>query len=347
MFAYIQLYEERKEMKFDFCIGNPPYQEDRRGDTNTTLPVYHDFMEAAYELAKSVELITPARFLFNAGRTPKEWNDKMLNDKHLKVLSYMPDSAEVFNGVEIKGGVAITYRDSDKSFGAIGTFTTHDELNSLIQKIVPHVSEGKSLESISFVATKFNTSNLFSDYPQYSGHERRMSSNVLTFDCFHKTQQNNDVMIYGILGGQRSKRYISQMYVDSNDPVLAKYKIVTPKADGKGSLGETLTNPEILPPQSGFTHTFLGIGCFDTGYEATACLKYIKTKFARTLLGVLKITQDLNANKWKYVPLQDFTPSSDIDWSQSVANIDRQLYKKYGLSESEIEFIETHVKEMK
>ena len=75
-------------------------------------------------------------------------------------------------------------------------------------------------------------------------------------------------------------------------------------------------------------------------------VRYVKTKFARAMLGVLKITQDCPAPKWKYVPLQDFTAHSDIDWSKSVAEIDRQLYRKYDLTADEIEFIETHVKEM-
>ena len=64
------------------------------------------------------------------------------------------------------------------------------------------------------------------------------------------------------------------------------------------------------------------------------------------MLGILKVTQANTSDKWKYVPLQDFTSQSDIDWSQSVAEIDRQLYEKYGLADNEIEFIETHVKEM-
>ena len=72
----------------------------------------------------------------------------------------------------------------------------------------------------------------------------------------------------------------------------------------------------------------------------------MKTKFCRVLLGILKITQDNAPEKWKYVPLQDFTPASDIDWSKSVAEIDKQLYAKYGLDEAEIAFIESHVKEM-
>ena len=75
-------------------------------------------------------------------------------------------------------------------------------------------------------------------------------------------------------------------------------------------------------------------------------MKYIKTKFARTLLGILKITQDNKRNTWRFVPLQDFTVDSDIDWSQSIEDIDRQLYRKYGLSQEEIEFIESKVRAM-
>ena len=64
------------------------------------------------------------------------------------------------------------------------------------------------------------------------------------------------------------------------------------------------------------------------------------------MLGILKITQHNSAEKWQYVPLQNFTPTSDIDRSKSIAEIDQQLYKKYDLTPDEIRFIETHVKEM-
>ena len=329
---------------FDFAIGNPPYQEDRQGDSNTALPVYHEFMEAAYGISDVVELITPARFLFNAGRTPKAWNKKMLEDEHFKVLTYEQDAKRIFPNTEIKGGVAITYRDSEKKYEPIGTFTIHKELNSILQKV--RVPKDESVASLAFVATKFNTDNLFEDYPKYIGHERRMSSNVLGFDCFDEETVDDKIMIYGVIRSKRSKRYISKKYVDMSDKKIMMYKIVTPKADGNGTFGDTLTNPEILPPNSGFTHTFLGIGGFRFQNEAENALKYIKSKFCRTLLSVLKITQDLNADKWKYVPLQDFTPSSDIDWSKSVHEIDLQLYRKYSLSVEEINFIETHVKEM-
>ena len=92
--------------------------------------------------------------------------------------------------------------------------------------------------------------------------------------------------------------------------------------------------------------TFFSIGNFASPEESENCVKYTKSKFARALLSVLKVTQDNTPGKWEYVPLQDFTPASDIDWSKSIHEIDLQLYRKYGLDEKEIEFIESHVKEM-
>ena len=90
----------------------------------------------------------------------------------------------------------------------------------------------------------------------------------------------------------------------------------------------------------------MSIGNFITEGEARACQKYLKSKFLRVLISVKKVTQENAPSVWEFVPLQDFTPDSDIDWSLSIADIDQQLYRKYGLSDEEIEFIETHVKEM-
>lgn len=92
-------------MKFDFIIGNPPYQDETVGEQKTFAPpIYHHFMDAAYQLADKVELIHPARFLFNAGSTPKAWNKKMLADPHFKVLFHEQNSAAVFSGTDIRGG---------------------------------------------------------------------------------------------------------------------------------------------------------------------------------------------------------------------------------------------------
>ena len=123
-------------MKFDFCIGNPPYQDNTSGENETFAPpVYDKFMDSAYEIADKVELIHPARFLSNAGSTPKGWNRKMLDDEHFKVLYYEPDSSKVFRNTDIKGGISITFRDKNRKFGTIEVFSPYDELRNINLKV--------------------------------------------------------------------------------------------------------------------------------------------------------------------------------------------------------------------
>ena len=122
---------------------------------------------------------------------------------------------------------------------------------------------------------------------------------------------------------------------------------MVPEANGTGAIGEILSTPLIGEPLIGATDTFISIGPFDKKNIAENVLKYIKSKFARTMLGVKKITQHNPRATWAKVPMQNFTPESDIDWSKSIFEIDQQLYRKYGLSENEINFIESKVQEMK
>ena len=338
-------------MKFDFVIGNPPYNEETEGTSDK--PVYHFFMDSAYQLSDKVLLITPARFLFKAGKTPNDWDNKMLSDKHLKVEEYYQVSGKVFINTDIKGGVAITYHDDTKDFGAIEIFTPFPQLNSIFRKVVSSVKKN-SLSDLFYVQNKFNLEKLYKDYPQYKdiigskGRERRLTAAILyQLDLFkdHK-DTDNDIAIIGVIRNKRVKRYIDIKYLDLRNSNLKKWKVLIPKSNGSGALGEVLSTPLIGEPLIGYTQTFLGVGAFDTEQEAKAAYKYIISKFARTMLGILKITQDNPPEKWKYVPLQDFTSSSDIDWSKSVHEIDEQLYDKYGLTKEERDFIETHVKEM-
>lgn len=118
------------------------------------------------------------------------------------------------------------------------------------------------------------------------------------------------------------------------------------KANNSGAFGETLSSPFVAGPGVTHTDTFLTVGPFDSDQEAEACLAYLKTKFARALLSVLKTTQNNARSVWKLIPLQDFTSSSDIDWTKPIPEIDQQLYAKYGLATEEIAFIEDNVKPM-
>ena len=347
------IQEGSTSMKFDYVIGNPPYQETLQNTSDK--PIYNDFMDASYQISDKVELITPARFLFNAGKTAKVWNEKMLNDVHLKVLYYEPDSSKVFSNTDIKGGVAITYRDGNAEFGAIGSFTPYNELNDILHRVKNHKSF-VSIEKIVITSFAYHyTDRLHEDYPDAvsrlsKGHAYDLKSNA--FDRLSDVYQDEKpddgrdyIRIFGRQNNERTYKFIRRDYVN-NVANLDMYKLFMPKANGTGAFGEVLTLPEISEPGVGATESFVSIGLFDTAEECDNLLKYIKSRFMRAMLGVVKITQDLTPSKWKYVPLQDFTAHSDIDWSKSVAEIDRQLYRKYDLTADEIEFIETHVKEM-
>ena len=350
------VWKRDKDMKFDFVIGNPPYQDNTIGDNETYAPpVYDKFMDAAYEVGDKVELIHPARFLFNAGSTSKTWNKKILNDEHFKVKLYEQDSSKIFPNTDIKGGLVISYRNKQKVYGAIEIFTPDEHLNAILQK-VKHNTSYKSISDIVITRTAYRlTPKLHKDYPDAinqlsKGHAFDMSSNIFerlpqVFSETRPDDGNEYISILGRQDNQRIYKFIRKDYVKSSINTDF-YKVVIPQASGKGEFGERISQPCIGCPGEGTTETFITIGCFETEREAENCKNYISTKMCRTMLGILKRTQALSPDKWKYIPIQDFTPSSDIDWSQSIADIDKQLYKKYNLTPEEIDFIETHVKEM-
>lgn len=354
MIGFESLSNEERPMKFDVVIGNPPYQDNTWGDNDTYAPsIYPQFMDESFKLGTKVSLITPGRYLFSAGRLPKGWRDKILSDVHFKISYYEQDSANVFPGTDIKGGVAIFYRDVNKNFDPIKIFIPHKELQGISKKVV--ISSENSISSIvtNPLSHKF-TDKLREELPEVvmiASKTFDLRSNVLDklngiiFYDEKPNDENEYIQILGLFNKQRKFKYVRRDFIQGPKNIDS-YKIFVPESNGSGAIGEVLSTPLIGEPLIGHTQTFISIGDFKTKVEAEACFKYIKTKFARSLLGILKITQHNPAPTWAKVPLQDFTVNSDIDWSQSVADIDQQLYKKYNLTAEEITFIESKVKEM-
>lgn len=344
-------------MKFDVIIGNPPYQDEVLGDNQQFAPpIYNLFIDEAQKVAERVELIHPARFLFNAGSTPKAWNNKMLNDDHFKVLEYTSDSSQIFgNAVEIKGGVAVTYWDRSSKFKPIGKFIASHELTSIDKKV--NSKKAQSFSGIVFAPERYKfTEQMHDEHPNIEsmlskGHKYDLKTAVFTklADIIFFEDKPDDfasyVKILGTVGGKRTFRWIKREYINVPEN-FTRFKLLTPKANGNGTFGEALTPAVIGMPNVGHTQSFFSIGNFETVVEAENVQKYTKTKFVRALLGIKKVTQENTAKVWEHVPLQDFTPSSDIDWSKSIAEIDEQLFDKYGLDEQERNFIRTKVKEM-
>ena len=343
------------KVDIEAVVGNPPYQINVADDSGREqlFPVYHIFIDCAARLADYSILITPARFLSNAGKTPRDWNVARLNDKHFFVVKYYADSSRIFPNVSVKGGIAITAHDAMNEYEPIVRFIPFAELDSIEKKVAAVKSD--SIMSICYLQNKFDLDALYADYPNAkqfigsAGHDKRFRPNAfekLPF-VFHDTRQSkDDICIHGLIRNKRVVRYIDKKYIASSDSNIDSYKVMLPKSNGSGTIGECLSAPLIGAPLIGYTQTFISFGKYDTEQEAQACMKYIKTKFARALLGVLKVTQDNPKATWRFVPLQDFTSSSDIDWSKPVSDIDSQLYSKYGLSDEEIEFIEQNIQPM-
>lgn len=347
--------KENKKMKFDYCIGNPPYQILDGGAQASAKPVYQYFSLAAREIADVVCLIQPSRWM-TGGKGLDIYRAEMLNDKHIKMINDFASSKSVFNNVDIKGGVCIYIRDKnyigkckcirnnidgkEESFRFLRS--GNDDIfirEPILVSIKDKVTE-KDFESASRIVSAAKAYGLRADTMRDAG--------KYGLPEFKDEEQPNGYKILGLIDGHnRGYKYLPKDYpIPQKNEGLLKYKVFVAEAYGCGEIGEKMSTPVLSTPGELCTETFLQVGPFETKIEAENCLKYIKTKFLRTLVGIIKQTQHTTQRVYKYVPLQDFTKNSDIDWTKSISDIDQQLYKKYGLSENEIKFIEEKVKSM-
>lgn len=350
-----------KDMNFEAIIGNPPYMEVNQGSGNGADPIFHMFIDLGMKLSKIGSFIHPARFLFNAGKTPKIWNYEITHNQHIKISKFWLNSSSVFPIVDIPGGIVSTYWDNEQNFGIIGSFSPFPELSEIVNKVT-----GMSETFISSIVSPREyykiTETLYEEHPelvhrQSTGHKYSLGANI--FEVFPElfydtipTELSDDLSkVFGRKNGQRVYKGFKRTYISPREN-FDKYKIYISKADGAaGQIGKPIParimgKPSIGYPNEAHTDTYISIGCFSTEYEANSCYKYLLTKFTRTMLGVLKVTQMNTRDTWAKVPMQDFTENSDIDWGKSVEEIDAQLYAKYNLSDEEISFIESMIKPM-
>lgn len=335
-----------KMIKFGAIVGNPPYQTPNNGESQGATAIYDEFMDVCWGLSSCTVLITPARFLNGVG-VPKKWHRAVMKDEHLRIIEHWANGKGVFAEHDIKGGICITERNMNKNFGAIGTFIAQPELRSITEKV--KAKDEEDIRSIIRLQNNLNLDALFADYPELKG---KIDRKTLRTNAFERMEQaftqkkvsSEQVHVYGLVHNKRHERYIDQKYFEEHINLNA-WKVLLPEANGTGAIGEILSTPLVGEPLVGHTETFISFGPF-AEEEAKNCYKYICSKFARAMLGTRKTTQHNPKATWENVPLQDFTADSDIDWTKSIADIDKQLYKKYGLTDEEIEFIETNVKAM-
>ena len=344
-------------MKFDVIIGNPPYQLSDGGAQASSRPIYQLFVQQAIALnPKYITMIMPSRWMIG-GKGLDGFRASFISDKYIKALNDFMDSKVCFPNNDIKGGVCFFLWDKDyddkcsvithSSNGDRKSlrFLKEDDCDIYIRDeiLISIMNKVKSQRERTF------DSMVSARKPYGLEAETMLSPEKFGLPKFSSEKIAGGYEIFGL--GEKMKRtwkYLPKNYpLPKISPCLEKYKVFIAEAYGCGAIGEVPSTPVLSTPGQLCTETFLEIGPFEVETEATNVIRYIKTKFFRTLVGIQKQTQHTTQKVYRFVPVQNFTENSDIRWSEPINSIDKQLFKKYGLSREEIDFIENNIQEMK
>jgi Eco57I restriction-modification methylase len=344
-----------KYMKFDVIVGNPPYQVSDGGAQVSAKPIYHKFTQFSKGLnPQFISMIMPTRW-YAGGKGLDEFRDEMLNDNKISVLHDFLNPEQVFPNTNIRGGICnflweknynnekslikvvthqlntvpVTVYRSLKTEHS-DTFIRHGIAISIVKKI-RNVSKIESLAKYVSSAKAFGFRTYFINDERFKGATEGLI---------------NPIICYG-RGG--SIGFVENTEVISHRDWIDVWKVYVTESNNIGTeLNDDNQNSFVGKPGTICTETFLVVGADLSLNEVSSnnLSIYLRTKFARFLHSLAKISQHGTSKTYQFVPLQNFTATSDIDWSQSIADIDHQLYAKYELSEEEVAFIEGMIKVM-
>ena len=320
-------------MTFDVIIGNPPYQLNTAGDENgaQAKPLYHLFVEQSIKLGpRFLVMITPSRW-FTGGWGLDEFRNKMLNCNHIKAIHDFQNSSDCFTGVDIKGGVS--YFLYEKDYEGPCRFMSHNN-----DTITSEKSRYLKIEGCETLIRYNEALGILEKVRKLS--EPTFDRIVSTKKPFGMTTNyhgkpspfTNSIKLYG----NKRIEFISSEEVSRNIQYINSHKLIVPKAVGSGDGKTDVIKPLYCEPSSVCTETYLLVGPFSSKKECDNVRAYIDTRFFHFLVTLLKNTQDCMKKVYSFVPLQDFSKP----WT------DEELYKKYGLSEDEIAFIESMIRPM-
>lgn len=343
------------DMKFNAIVGNPPYMEMDGGAQASAKPIYNEFVDIAKKIEPDyISMIMPTRW-YSGGKGLDGFRESMLKDKRLAVLHDFLNPNEVFPKTNIRGGIC--YFLWDKAYGSDSELTevvTHQEgvepvsvMRSLksgeTEIFIRHQTALEILEKVkgkvgfksfeNHVSSRkpFGLDGAFSNSPKFRSTKEGLTEPLT---CFGKAKKVG---------------YVEKGQFKFKEHLIKAFKVFTPYANNIGTeLNDDNLNTFIGEPGTICTETFIMLGYnLKLNKESASNLsKYFTTKFSRFLHSLAKASQHGTSKTYKFVPLQDFTPNSDIDWSQSIPEIDQQLYKKYKLSAEEIAFVERMIKPM-
>lgn len=317
-------------MQLDIVIGNPPYQDTNCGST----ALWNKFIEQAIRVQPAyISMIIPSRW-FTGGQGLNQFRTSWINDKHIRKIVHFPNANVIFPRTSIAGGVQYFIWDKHKETNIIKyrNEQTHEETDRILNKFdvfIPNNIEESIVEkiasnnmcSIDSIVGGSNTYGLRTDWRKLNGDIKVITSDGIYYcdiDDIKEKPIGYRVIVSGVMSEHAGE--------SSKDN---KYKIIT--------------TVQIADPNTVTAGHYIPIGPFDNINSAVNCTKYIKSKTFRLLLKIRAVGIGLTSRSYKFIPLQDFTNSSDIDWTKDV---DKQLYRKYNLTLEEIDYIERTIKAM-
>ena len=341
--------KDKKKMEFDAIVGNPPYQLQGGSGGKNDAPIYQHFAKTAEELNPNyISLIIPARW-FSAGRENLlgEFRTNMLKNKHLRILNTYTDSHALFPNVEIKGGIC--YYLLDKSYDGKCEYSLieNEQKKTILRNLDDFdiiIREPELVDILEKIReSKDYVDKIISNDTPFGISSNPRTSKKNPMEIHENESSEHNTKVYHIEKMKRKVEYIDRRLITKNVKDIDKFKVFIPGASGSGNDSYVLGKPEYAPKNSVCSQSYL-YAPFDSEEEAKNFIKYLNTKFFRVIVSAIKISQSAPNRVYKFVPMQDFTNQSDIDWNKSVEDIDKQLYKKYKLNEEEIKYIENKIK---
>lgn len=323
-------------MQFDVIIGNPPYQMTGGAGGSSDSSIYHLFVEQAINLKpRYVCMVIPSRWMAG-GRGLDEFRSQMLNHGHLRSLTDFQDSGEAFPGVQIKGGICyflwdaehrggcivtrvaggIEHRQPNRSLGEFDVFIRDERALGILRKVL--AKQDPSVVDLVSGDTPFGIATNFQDWSEKGG--------------------KGKIALHLINHTKRTVGYVERSLIRKNVDAIDVWKVLVPEAYGAGeSFPHQILGKEILAsPPSICTQSYLVVSPFQTEQAAQSFASYYRTRLFRFLVSLRKITQHALRSTYTWVPQQTW----DLTWT------DEMLYKKYGITKDEIEFIDSMIRPM-
>lgn len=340
-----KIIKQLTDMKFETIIGNPPYQVmDGGGAATSAIPIYNLFVEIVKRIdTHYISMIMPARW-YSGGKGLDTFREENLKDSHYRVIIDYPNPKDCFPNANISGGVCYFLYDNKEEGDCLFTNVINGKRESAIRKLDEYeifIRYNKAISIIHKVVSHKSISEIVSARNPFG-----LGSSVRGLE--NKTEKT-PILVYS----SRGHGYISKNELKDNEELFGSYKLLMGKVLS-GHIGETDMNGQVkviatiktAKPQEVSTDSYLVVGPVAGLIEVNNLHSYFRTKFLRFLLLQSLASMNISRANFRFVPLQDFTFNSDIDWSKSISEIDAQLYAKYGLSEEEMAFIESMIKPM-